>query len=148
MDENWKVIPGYENLYEVSDHGSIRSLVRATPRIMKQSRNTTGYYKLDLRRDGKASTQLVHRLVLLTFTSEPPEGKNEACHIDGDQLNNHIDNLRWGSRSENTLDSIGHKTHANANKTACPRGHEYTDETLYVDSKGFRSCKICRQNLT
>jgi hypothetical protein len=42
----------------------------------------------------------VHRLVLEAFVGKRPDGM-ECCHKDGNQLNNSLDNLRWGTRQEN-----------------------------------------------
>lgn len=35
----------------------------------------------------------------------------EACHRDGNQQNNHLDNLYYGTHSENMFDSVRHGTH-------------------------------------
>jgi hypothetical protein len=45
-------------------------------------------------------TRFVHRLVLEQFHGPPPEGA-ESDHIDRNKMNNHKDNLRWVSHSEN-----------------------------------------------
>jgi hypothetical protein len=34
----------------------------------------------------------------------------ECRHLDGDPANNHIDNLCWGTRSQNVYDAIRHGT--------------------------------------
>lgn len=59
--------------------------------------------KLSNKRNGKEF--LVHRLVLLAFTG-PPKENEECCHYDDNGLNNHLDNLRWGSKAENHDDRI------------------------------------------
>ncbi len=47
----------------------------------------------------------VHRLVLETFAGPCPEG-HEGLHFDDNAGNNHLWNLRWGTRSENSNDAI------------------------------------------
>lgn len=51
----------------------------------------------------KASGSLVHKLVALAFLGPCPDGQ-EVRHLDGDPLNNRVDNLEYGSRTENILD--------------------------------------------
>ena len=76
----------------------------------------------------------------------------ECCHNDGDFENNRLSNLRWGTKSENTLDSVKHGTHNNARKTRCPQGHEYTEENTYIvtrksgprKGKKDRICRTCK----
>ncbi len=72
--------------------------------------SSTGYPQVGLRRDGKAYTRHVHRLILETFIGPCPEGM-ECRHLDGDSVNNRLDNLKWGTHSENMQDSIRHGTH-------------------------------------
>ncbi len=51
----------------------------------------------------------VHRLVLEAFVGPCPEGM-ECRHLDGDRTNNRLENLAWGTRKENTADSMRHGT--------------------------------------
>lgn len=51
----------------------------------------------------------VHRLVLETFVGPCPFGM-ECRHLDGNQKNNRVDNLRWGTHIENVGDTIIHGT--------------------------------------
>lgn len=123
MAEQWLPIPGYEGLYEVSDHGNVRSLDRVTTDVggarTRRFRGKllpgyvlpVGYRAFQLSaRDKIKSLQYAHRLVLLEFVGPAPKG-TEGCHHDGDSLNNHISNLRWGTRQDNVQDSIRHGTH-------------------------------------
>ena len=95
LGEIWKEHPIYSD-YEVSNRGQIRSNKTSTPRVMKTHPNPH-YLTVRLRHDNKNVTRYVHRLVLETFV-----GPGEVClHIDNDPLNNHLDNLRWGTQVEN-----------------------------------------------
>ena len=72
------------------------------------SLNRDGYLVVSFGRSGRQSKEAVHRLVLKTFAREPFPG--EQCrHLDGDRLNNAIENLRWGTAEQNNQDK---KTHA------------------------------------
>ena len=130
MVEQWKPVPGYDGLYEVSDHGNVRSLERITTdtngRRTRMFRGKLlpgyvlpiGYRVFQLSSHDKTkSLQYAHRLVLLAFRGPAPE-QHEGCHEDGDSLNNRLDNLRWDTRSGNVQDSIRHGTHwaSNQNK--------------------------------
>lgn len=154
MEEKWLPVPGYED-YEVSDQGRVRSLARSvrsrwgTPkalkgRVLKQA--TQGrYYVVTLYRASGPKSCLVHRLVLLAFIGPCPNGQ-EGLHFDDDPTNNRLDNLRWGTRSENARDCLRNGNHWRGNATHCPNGHERTDENTYVaPSTGYRYCRVCSQ---
>ena len=78
----------YEGLYKVSNLGKILSLNyknTGKPDLMNPSTNTDGYLKVNLRKNKKTKTCLVHRLVAETFL-ENPEGKPFINHkIEGDE---------------------------------------------------------------
>lgn len=93
-----KTIQDYE-YYEISDDGIVFNtqfyISVVHPRI-----NNSGYARVSLRKDGKSKEFLVHRLVALAFIENP---KNLATvnHIDGNKLNNSVENLEWLSLSDN-----------------------------------------------
>lgn len=148
-DERWAPLPGWEEFYEISDHGRVRSLPRVDSlgrnwpgRIRKLGYHPAGYWLIGLRGGGKATTKLVHSLVLTAFVGPRPEGLN-ACHNDGDPSNNHVDNLRWDTQSSNLLDAVQHGTHRLAAATHCVNGHEFSAENTRIDKAGHRSCREC-----
>jgi hypothetical protein len=100
-----------------------------------------------LKVDGKSTSFLVHRLMAIAFLGEPPPGC-EVCHNDGDGTNNVLSNIRWGTRSENILDSVQHGTNHWTTRTHCPNDHEYTPENTGYSrrssGKRFRYCKTCK----
>ena len=73
IEEIWKDIPGYENYYQVSNLGRIRSLDRfyngrtLKGKILKLSPNLYGYLRFTAKKDNITKTLHVHRIVLLTF---------------------------------------------------------------------------------
>ena len=109
MTETIIPIPNFSR-YKASSNGYIISNYTGNPRKPCLCRD--GYERLCMRRDdGKDVTMYVHRLILLTFHGEQPDGM-EACHNDGDRRNNRADNRRWDTHSNNNRDI--HK-HGNGN---------------------------------
>lgn len=110
--EEWRDIPGYEGLYQASDHGRIRSvshLIRANKDggiryteagIKRLIPGWHGYMWVSLCKDGKSKTHSVHQLVAITFI-ENPDNLPAVNHIDADKTNNHISNLEWVTTQEN-----------------------------------------------
>src|SRR5690606_9752706 len=113
-------------------------------RVLRQSVNTHGYVTYSLYHEGRWRRHSGHRLVAEAFIGAEPIGKPYVLHNDGDPTNNRVENLRWGTNQENQIDSVGHGTNYNANKSECKRGHPYDELNTYVDSNGRRSCKTCR----
>lgn len=106
--EVWKPIPGYEECYEASSLGRIRSLPRRTTggRVLKQYVNKrNGYCYVSMCRDGNIKTMRVHKLVYNAFHgNELPYGydvEHLIDHIDGNKANNRIENLEAVTQSEN-----------------------------------------------
>ena len=113
--EIWKDIPGYEGKYQASSAGRIRSLSRTLAfhgklnykremkgRILKPGRLCkNGHVSVVLGHGENGSP--VHQLVALTFLSPCPEGM-EVLHANGNPTDNRVENLRYGTRTENILD--------------------------------------------
>lgn len=97
MNEEWKCINGYENLYQISNFGNIKN---NKGQILKQFKNHKGYLITQLSNNGKSKTFIVHRLVAQAFIPNP-ENKPQINHKDTNKLNNYIDNLEWVTNSEN-----------------------------------------------
>ena len=147
--ETWLPIPGFENHYEVSDIGRVRSLDRADSlgrrrngRILKAPMNSAGRRQVGLCRGGKRRQALVHQLVALAFHGKPVSGQ-EVRHLDGDKLNNLATNLAWGTRSENQHDAVRHGVHGMAKKTHCKRNHSLAGDNIWVSKNGARTCRTC-----
>ena len=68
-----------------------------------------GYKTCTFSINNKSNPKTVHRLLLETFVGPCPE-KHEALHINGNRLDNRLENLRWGTRKENVADAIKHGT--------------------------------------
>ena len=149
--ETWKPIPGWEDLYEVSDQGRVRSLDRIDSRgwrrkgqILRANPNSCGYPSVQLFRDAKRRSVKVHTLVLEAFVGSCPPGM-EACHWNDTKDDNRLSNLRWGTPSENQLDLVRNGRHKNAEKTHCLNGHPFDEKNTYVNpASGKRACRACQ----
>jgi hypothetical protein len=111
MNEEWKSVVGFEDRYEVSSFGRMRSLGAGgrRGRILKPQRGA-GAFHVTLRKGDKPISVRMHRAVLEAFAGPPPPGKPYGLHWDGNPANNRLDNLRWGSQKENCEDSARHGT--------------------------------------
>ena len=146
--ERWLPVVGYEGFYKVSDKGRVRRIRQARGatdgRILKPNIGTTGYFRVNLHAAPRRPRVIkIHQLVTTAFIGPCPVGK-EVRHLDGNPLNNRLDNLAFGTHEENQQDIIRHGTNVNANKTHCPKGHEYTPENTIFHS-GSRFCRACRK---
>lgn len=93
--EEWKDIPGYEGLYQVSNLGNIRSLGNKTHKgihAITQKTDKDGYKSVRLCKNGKMKDYRVHRLVYETFVGKIQDGY-QINHIDEDKSNNNVNNL-------------------------------------------------------
>lgn len=113
MQEKWKDIKNYEGLYQVSNLGRVRSLKTSKYskklnkcvnvlriRQLKPGIEKGGYKFVILTKNKKRTTYKIHKLVAETFI---PNTKNYICinHIDGNKINNNVNNLEWTTISGN-----------------------------------------------
>lgn len=106
--EEWRPVPGIGGWgYDVSSLGRIRA--RKTGKIRNSTIRGNGYRYIGLRDspNGVSVSRTVHSIVCRAFHGTP-EVKKEVRHLNGDPLNNHAENLAWGSRSENCADRVAH----------------------------------------
>ena len=117
MNEQWKSVIGYEDLYEVSNLGNVRSKDRIVyqlhkdggqarhiykGKMLKPQLQRNGYLAIDLHKAGSFIRFFVHRLVASSFV-ENPDGKPIINHKDSNRTNNRFDNLEWVTQSENVI---------------------------------------------
>jgi hypothetical protein len=77
---------------------------------LKSSPSYGGYLKVALcNAPRKPRTRHVHALILETFVGPKPSNK-ECRHLDGDNTNNALSNLCWGTPQENHADAVRHGT--------------------------------------
>ena len=94
-------VKGFEEYFQINHKGEVFS--KRTNKILKQGISKTGYPIISTRiggRNGKAYCLKIHRLMALTFLTNPTN-LPEVNHIDGNKLNNNLTNLEWISKSDN-----------------------------------------------
>ena len=99
--EEYKVIKDFEN-YSISNFGNVKNV--KTGRILKKVIDNNGYYCVKLYKDGKNINKRIHKLVANEFLDNP---LNKKCvdHQDNNRLNNNVENLRFASHSENSMNA-------------------------------------------
>lgn len=110
--EKWKPVVGYEGFYEVSDYGRVRTVEhvaksscrnggrRIVPsHLLKENTKRSGYLTVDLCREGKIRTALVHRLVADAFLGAQPQ--LQVNHKNLNKKDNRVSNLEWTTAKEN-----------------------------------------------
>lgn len=158
MTERWLPIPEYEDYYEVSDHGRVRSLDRWVPtksggRQLRRGKLLTqflspgyGYWTVNLSVNAVMSPRHVHTLVLEAFVGSRPPG-SVSRHGRGGQFDNRLANLRYGSSSDNAQDCVREGNHREQRKVECPRGHGLCSPNLEPSTKRrtdyHRKCYAC-----
>lgn len=143
--EEWRPVVGYEDLYEVSDWGNVRSVDRIIVdkngremhykgRILKGAIHPNNGYKMVLLGVGRPN--MVHRLVAKAFIPNP-ENKREVDHIipTSDGGTDDVWNLRWATTKEN----------ANNPKSAVKRYRKHSEETRKKLSESRKDKKAVNQ---
>lgn len=93
--EEWRDIEGYENLYQVSSFGRVKSL-RKSQIIKLRKDYKEDLWGLYLHKNGNKEWHTIQYLVLKTFVGTPNDGNNYVMlHLDGHKDNNRLDNLIW-----------------------------------------------------
>jgi len=113
--EQWKDIPDYEGLYQVSDLGRVKSLERRVftlnknciykPKIIKSFVTNRGYFEVRLCTNNTSKAKKIHRLLAQCFIPNAND-KPQVNHIDGNRLNNKISNLEWVNNRENSCHRV------------------------------------------
>ncbi len=113
-------IPGFPG-YRISKTGIVQSCRRRGTLSLSQTWKTLTntsrgrYFQVGLRKNGKYCAPSVHRLVLLAFVGECPNGM-ECRHLNGDGRDNRLENLKWDTHKTNCEDQITHGTSLRAEK--------------------------------
>lgn len=150
-----------KNTYVVCSDGTVISTVvwrGSSERILKPHPNSHGYLRVRMVLNGVRQSRFVHKLVAEAFLPPRPSSKHEICHIDGNRLNNHASNLRWGTRKDNAADRKRHGREMAAingrlsayklRKEVCLRGHQRTNDNLNKNGACLACAKAYRKRRT
>ena len=102
MEYKREPVKGYEE-YQVDTNGVVYSK-KGKP--LKWSINTHGYGMIKFCINGQVKGFGVHTIVARQFIPGETEERNQVNHIDGNKLNNNVDNLEWVTQSENIRHAI------------------------------------------
>ena len=103
----FKPIPGWEGLYAAGTDGLVYRMDRSEPAALSGSPTSKGYLTVSLSR-GKWETHAVHKIICETFYGPAPFEGAQVRHMDGNQANNHPENLDWGTQEDNWKDRKAH----------------------------------------
>ena len=130
VEEIWKDVTNYEGIYEVSNLGNVRTHINKTThsarhgtrhwkqRVLKQKTDKCGYKRVELWKDKKQTTHLVHRLVATEFVYNEDEANYTIInHIDCNTSNNVYTNLEWCNYSMNLEHAYINKLNSSPNMT-------------------------------
>ena len=153
----WRPVRGWEEYYVVSDQGQFKALTRITryrtgavrtyPETIREgSIGHNGYRVFSLNAPGIMEFRYLHRMAAEAFIPNP-DNLPLVRHLDDDKLNNLVDNLAWGTDSDNHWDAIRNGKEYWTQQTHCVNHHEYTLENTGM-SKGARKCRQCERDRT
>jgi hypothetical protein len=147
--EQWKSVVGYEDYYEVSDAGRVRSIdrlgldrTRDKPRKLKgrsiSAYVNNGYPAVRLHKAPNPPRHCyIHRLVAAAFIGPAQKGQ-EVCHRDGNPLNCSPGNLYWGTSRQNARDAIVHGTMPRGTRHGTSKLTEAAVRSIRADSRVMR----------
>ena len=140
-NEVWKDCVGFEDLYQVSNLGNVKSIRNnkgtKQDRLLKPATTSTSdYLYVQFCIKGITKKHSIHRLVAKAFIANPAN-KPTVNHIDGNKLNNNACNLEWNTYSENIKHaySNGLNTHSRSS-LAVKQGN--TSKFIYVNYDATR----------
>jgi ribosomal protein L30E len=154
----WKDIIGYEGLYKISNTGKVKSLKRYwitghnTNRfhddfLMKTYIDKDGYECTCLCKNGKRKGHKIHRLVLISFKGY---SELQCNHIDGNKLNNNIDNLEYVTSKENIIHACNNnlRNYAKGNSHYNAKLTEYKVKEILSSNKEIYKILAKKYNIS
>lgn len=119
MDEIWSAVVGMDATHEVSNMGRVRTIARSyaggrkrlcgdrsvmkiRQRILDPYMGPRGYLLVSMCANRRSNVRVLHRVVAETFIGPAPSPRHQVNHVDGNKLNNRVDNLEWCTPQENS----------------------------------------------
>lgn len=142
----WLTVPGWP-AYKVSKSGTVCSLRRPTPVVLKSYPGPCGFHTVALSDAGTSHRLRVGTLMAAAFLGPRPEG-SEVRRLDGDPLNDRLENLAYGTIEEVHADHAARarREEAAGAPTHCPEGHRFADS--WLSNWGQRFCPKCHGRAT
>jgi DNA-binding XRE family transcriptional regulator len=140
-EEQWRVVPGTEGIYAVSDRARVKCLKPTRiGRPMSDDGTVTAYRSPDpgnylvvsIRVDGRQVTRPVHALMLEAFVGPRPSAEHVACFIDGDEKNVTLSNLEW-------------RTFKVRNDSRRERGSHVQRPSQVIGGRVHYQCNLCKK---
>lgn len=150
MEETWRIIPGTNDLYSASSLGRIRkeehkvyygdhrSFRVEKMKIKKECLHSNKKYKFTvITVDGKTRKIGVHRLIAWAFIGAQQPGI-EVRHINGNSLDNRLENITYGTKSDNMRDAIEHRTFSMSDWHPCAKLTKEQVSYIRTSSKEYK----------
>lgn len=103
LSEEWRDVPNYDGIYQVSNLGRVKSLNynhTKQEKILKPLTNSKGYLQVQLWKERKMKSFKIHRLVLSAFNTNY-NTTFEVNHINEIKSDNRLENLELCDRKYN-----------------------------------------------
>ena len=140
MIDKWYDIPGFDK-YQINKFGDIKN--KKTNHIVIPQLNN-GYKKVRLWTDEKRESRKVHRLLAQTFIPNP-DNLPVVNHIDGNKLNNDLDNLEWCTVKHNNISAIEMYYHNYGPNPNAGRSHRPV--RIVETGKEYKSMSACAREI-
>ena len=120
FNEQWRDIPGFLDFYKISSFGRVISKERIIitkkgifrkidEKILKPQLDTRGYFRFYASVGSKVKAIYLHQAIAWAFLGKQEKGM-EVRHLDGNSINNTLQNLAYGTKSQNIADAKIHGT--------------------------------------
>lgn len=132
----------YKRIKVAGRAGTITIILDRPHKLLNPYLDKDGYKAVYLKRDdGMKMRQMIHQLVLIAHGILKPFDGAVVRHLDGNRLNNHIYNLRWGTPRENSDDTIMHGSLAGVNNAAAKVSEE---DVRYIRTSSLPTTELMK----